>query len=113
MKYRKLPIEAEIAAIPETERAARVGAYLVETMSTKGFQLVTGVLQKLEARALLALRTGQVPPERMGLVAGRLQCIEEIRRSLQALLPVPQQPNVDWFDDEEEAFVNVDDSPPR
>lgn len=108
MKYTPLPLEENLAQKTSDEARQIIETLIVETMNTRGFQLILGILRNLDARAMMALRSGMVKPERVGELLGRIQCIEEIRRSLQALLPVPEQANVDFYDGEEEAFVNVD-----
>ena len=113
MKYKRLPIEAELLAITnDNERSKVRSAAFLEVARMKGFQLVTGILRTLESRSLNALRCGLVPDDKIGRVLGRLENIEEIRRSLTSLLPESEQPHVDWFDSEEEAFVNVDETLP-
>jgi len=110
MRYRLLPIEWEWRDLtPEAIEAAR-GPLLVETMSTRGFQIVTGVLRNLERATMEALRAGSYG-QRVDLGTGRLQCIEEIRRSLVGILPVPQRPAVNWYDDEHEGFTRDDAAP--
>jgi hypothetical protein len=111
MKYRKLPVETRLTNILRDQGEAAVRtvrtALFEELQRTEGFQLVVLILRELEARALLALRTG-IAPEKTDRALGRLECIEEIRASLGSLLPVPQRPS--WSDEEEEAFVAFDSS---
>lgn len=108
MKYRKLPIEREYERMTEAQRAdfdARTrGALMLETMSTKGFQFVTGVLRNVEHATLAGLRAG-LYANRPDFAVGRLNVIEEIRRMLRAYLPGPEQEKVDWHDQEDEAFA--------
>ncbi len=111
MKYRQLPIEREFEGRPDAEVKPLVGALLAETMSTKGFQLVTGILRNLERGALGGLRSG-LYGVRADLGLGRLQAVEEIRRSLRALLPEQERARVDWFDQEDEGWVTEDPDAP-
>lgn len=105
MKYRQLPLERELADMSDNDRNRLVAGLMLETMSTRGFQLVTGVLRNLERAYDLSLRGNVGIPDR---AIGALQAIESIRRSLIALLAVDQRANVDWFDDVDEGFVTVD-----
>ena len=110
MRYRTLPLEAELNNITQTQGADAAfkvsGALLRETMATKGFQLVTGVLRNLEAAVLNQLRSVSDPSHALRLT-GQLHAIEGIRRSLCALLPDAEKAQVDWFDDEDEG-INVE-----
>jgi hypothetical protein len=103
MTYRKLPFELELEALLQQGEAKMIetrGDAFLETASTTGFQLVTALLRDLERLAMHSLRTGTGRnPDR---VLGRIEAIEEIRRSLVALLPDAQKANVDWFDSEED-----------
>lgn len=112
MKYRKLPLYAHLERIAveqgnEAMETAR-GQLAVELFKTEGFQFLTQLLRDLETRALRHLRRGSAGADRQ---LGRLECIEEIRLSLEALLPDSTKDRVDWMDEEEEAFVNVDRKP--
>lgn len=108
MKYRQLPLERDWAGRPADEIERDRGILLTETMSTRGFQIVTGVLRNLEREALHYLRCGAGKADHM---IGRIQCIEAIRRSLVGILPAPQQPKVDWFDQESEGFILDEGAP--
>lgn len=111
MRYRRLPIEREYAGQPPEVIGKAWAAMLVETMSTKGFQLVTGILRRLEQNTLDALRCG-LYGQRPDLGTGRLQVIEEIRRSLVAMLPAPERAHVDWSDDQDEGYTALDPDAP-
>jgi hypothetical protein len=113
MKYRPTPLERELAVMSDADRRTLVAGLLLETMQTRGFQVVTGILRKLEAQCFTALRFGAVPAEKVGKVLGRIEAITEIRESLNSLLPEIQRSRVDWCDDEEEAYVNVDGAHPQ
>lgn len=109
MKYRKLPLYAQLEQVladggPAEMEKARAQAAL-ELFQTQGFQFVTQLLRDLENRAINHLRRG-IPDHARQL--GRIECIEEIRSSLVALLPDDQQAKVEWMDEEEEAFVSLD-----
>lgn len=106
MKYKKLPFQAELEAILQNDGADKLeevrAAAFSETARTKGFQLVTALLRDLESAVIGALRTGSHP--RVERLMGRLELIEEIRRVLTVLLPVPERAQVDWFDEEEDSL---------
>lgn len=111
MKYKPLPFVTELRAIhdrSQKEAEDLRGAALVETMSTKGFQLVTGALREHERSVLNLLRSGGGP--RPDHLMGQLHVINEIRRTLVAMLPPASRTQVDWYDEQEEAYVNVDGS---
>lgn len=116
MKHQKLPFELELERLAADEKSPgrmieiRDTAFL-ETVKTRGFQLVTALLRDLERRYFDALRSGTHP--KVERLLGRIEGIEEIRRSLVALLPVEQRPNADWHDAETEEFVLLDTSAPR
>jgi hypothetical protein len=112
MKYRRLPLEDELVRL-ESENPEEVdkvkSAYLLETLQTRGFQLVTGILRNQEKFALDMLRTQQGRTE---YFLGWLQSINEVRRLITSLLPESAQAAVDWSDQEEEAFLVIDQSEP-
>lgn len=116
MRYQKLPIDLELERLQEDKDGDRRveearEAYFAETTRTRGFQLIVALLRDLERTYLHRLRTGtHTKTERL---LGRIEGIEEIRRSLTALLPKPQRAGVDWADAEEEDYVNVDEDSPE
>jgi hypothetical protein len=108
MTRRTLPFEAELQSLLSQKDGeklmlqARDAAFL-ETVKTPGFQLVTALLRDLDSIYMNSLRSGTHPrPERL---LGRLEGLEEIRRSLEALLPTAPRPSVDWFMDEDNVFL--------
>jgi hypothetical protein len=107
LKYKPLPIELELAALKPDEYLTRRAELTRELMTTRGFQLVTILLRDLEIRALSALRMG-LQEVQVGRVLGRLECIEEVRRSLSLLLPVADRDRVDWHDEADEGLVLED-----
>jgi hypothetical protein len=107
LKYKPLPIELELAALKPEEAAARRSLLTHELMTTRGFQLVTILLRDLEIRALSALRLG-LSDVLVGRALGRIECIEEVRRSLSLLLPVADRDHVDWHDEADEGLVLED-----
>jgi hypothetical protein len=104
MKYRPLPIEKKLAALDTGAKLKAIGPLMVETMSTQGFQLVTGLLRELDRATLAGLRGG-LYAARPDLATGRLQVIDDIRRTLRSYLPEPERAKVDWFDQESEGFI--------
>jgi hypothetical protein len=109
MKYRKLPLTAELESIKEKEGdealwRART-SYFLEVVRTKGFQFVTEILRNLEQQSLQALRSNTSNPERL---LGIMHAVEYIRNSLTALLPAKERKHVDWLDDEQEDYLNLD-----
>src|SRR5262245_30371666 len=98
MKYTPLPLERELAALPDGERVARRNALALELFRQPGFQMVTDLLRTYEQEALDRLRRGSGDRDMTQRALGRLQTIEAIRQSLAALLPADQQANVDWYD---------------
>jgi len=110
MKYRKLPLQAELEDVKKKEGEAALSrvrsAYFLETARTKGFQFVTQVMRELEQQAMTALRHSDQKTDRL---LGIIHAVEAIRNSLTALLPASERPHVDWLDDEQEDYLNVDD----
>lgn len=110
MKYRPLPIEAELKLIQDRDgdaaMQARREALFLETARTPGFGLVTGLLREYEAGCLDHLRRNPeaVHTERL---LGKLNLIEQFRTSLVALLPAAEQPSVAWGDDAEEEYTGL------
>jgi hypothetical protein len=105
MKYRKLPVQIELENLLETQGqeamlAARHNIFM-ETLRTKGFQLITALLREREMRHLVALRLGA---SNVLETLGSLKEIDSLRSALEILVPVPERGNVDWFDDAEETF---------
>lgn len=109
MKYRRLPIEDRLAALPEEERSQVVAAEFLATARTAGFQLVTGALRGLEEGVLTAMKEGG-DPARLPYQAGALQAIESIRRTLTSFLPETQRPTIDWADDADEEWNTLPES---
>jgi hypothetical protein len=104
MKYNPLPLEAELTALPEDDRTPRRNALVLELFRTPGFQIVTALLRDLERAAYQRLVEGGALDLTQRLL-GRLQCIEEIRTSLVALLPSAERPNVSWGDEASEEWT--------
>lgn len=108
MKYRPLPIETELKLLQERDgdeaMQKRREALFLETASTPGFGLVTGLLREYEAACLDSLRRNPEASHIERLIGG-LNLIERLRTSLAALLPAAQQPSVDWFNDAEEEYT--------
>lgn len=106
MKRRLLPLEIDLLGLQgdkgDEEMVKAREAYFLETLRTRGFQLVTSVLRDMEHTALNQLRTTGANHERM---LGWLQCIESIRQTLTRLLPEGDRPNVEWFDEESEGLI--------
>ena len=109
MKYRRLPLEDTLQRVVEKEGQETankmMAALFDETRRTRGFQLVVGILRNQEQLALRMLRADR---EWSQFYLGWIHSIDQVRKLLTSLLPEGEQ-KVDWADDEEEAFLNVDD----
>jgi len=112
MRYRRLPLEDELERVEQEDKEAFFkarSAYLVETLKTRGFQLITGLLRNQEKFALDMLRVRRDDPQ---YFLGWLHCISEIRRLITSQLPESAQTTLDWSNEEEEAFLIMDESQP-
>jgi hypothetical protein len=105
MKYRQLPLHAELEHLLETQGAEAMeqarSAYALELFRSKGFQIVILLLRELEQTALNKVRTGKGSDRDLGC----LNAIEAIRQSLAACLPEPEREKVDFYDDEQESIL--------
>lgn len=108
MKYRKVPLTAELEAIRdkqgEAEARKAMGVYFMELIRCKGWQLVVELLRDYERQALQGLRTTKGDTDRL---LGIIHAIEYIRSSLNSLVPVESQETVDWYDEGEEDYLHV------
>jgi hypothetical protein len=106
MKRRLLPLEIDLINLQKKEGDEKMvrarSDYFMQTLHTRGFQLVISVLRDMEQTALNSLRNGAGNQDRM---LGWLQCIESIRKTLTLLLPEGDRPNVEWFDEESEGLL--------
>lgn len=105
---RKLPFESELESLLQQKDGERLmtearGAAFVETVRTPGFQLVTALLRDLDRLYMQSLRTGAA--RQVDKLLGRIEGLEEIRRSLEALLPTAPRPSVDWHTDDDNVFA--------
>lgn len=113
MKYKKTPLEVELQQIlTDKGKEAMVLAYntyFLETIRTKGFQLITEILRSLDEQAMRSLRI-EPDPLRTQRLLGNLSVIDAIRNSMTRLLPASERPHVDWLDEEEEDYLLYDQS---
>lgn len=111
MKHRRLPIEQELELVvqDEGEDAAqtRRASYFQQTVNTRGFQLVVAILRNQEQFAMNLLQTQRDDPR---YYLGWIHGMNQFKKLLTSLLPEGEQEKVDWADDEEEEFLDIDPS---
>lgn len=92
----RLAVENEhlslLGRAPEVTMEEMRRAELVHTINTNGFQLVLETIRQIQLNALSALRSGVGNHDRL---LGRLECIEEIQRTLSAMLSVNDRQQLD------------------
>jgi hypothetical protein len=84
MKYTALPFVEQLQALPPKDQAAALADVAKKFFASPESQLVAYVLRGVEKEALDGVRGGTA----IEMNAGRLAAVEQIRRSLAALLPV-------------------------
>jgi hypothetical protein len=109
MNTRNLPFEQELLNILKNDgkaayNAARSGA-LQAIKDAPGFQLVVGLLRDLEHRTIQNLENGSLNDSQVFRLLGRIEGIKVIRETLRSILPALQQSDIDWYDDDDGAFI--------
>lgn len=106
MKYRRLPVEKELASISadrgdDAAIKARA-AYVDALLRHPGFQILITLLRDIEASAMEALRSGRVEPDK---ALARISTVDYIRKAIADICPSTP---VDWHNDEVEEFLPPD-----
>ncbi len=104
MKFKPLPIEAEIMAMPTEQAKMDHRSALVESLIRHpAFQLIVCLLRDTERLALEQLRKN--PDAQVQFLLGRVQTVDYLRQAINGL--VPGQP-IDWAEEELEEFMPLD-----